>query len=101
MDFLSPEIRRNPYPAYDRIRSVSPLLHDPRTGLWMVLDYEGARRAMSDHEAFSASPATAGHRHPKWMIFTDPPLHTRLRALIMRAFTRRTVANLEPRIAEL
>jgi cytochrome P450 len=36
-----------------------------------------------------------------WFIFFDPPRHTRLRALITRAFTPRSVANLEPRIREL
>src|SRR5260370_29606337 len=35
------------------------------------------------------------------MICFDPPRHTKLRALIMRAFTPRVVANLEPRIREL
>jgi len=101
MDLLSPEIRRNPYPAYDQIRSASPLLRDPRSGLWMIFDYESVKRVVTDHDTFSNSPSTAGNRHPKWMIFADPPFHTKLRALIMRAFTPRVVSDLEPRIAEL
>jgi cytochrome P450 len=35
------------------------------------------------------------------LLFTDPPLHTRLRSLINRAFTPRQMARLEPRIAAL
>src|SRR5437899_12575144 len=85
MNLLSPEVRRNPYPAYDQIRSVFPLLRDSHSGLWMIFDYEGAWRAVNDHDAFSSSLSTAGRRHPKWMFFTDPPLHTKLRALVMRA----------------
>src|SRR5262249_39289719 len=36
-----------------------------------------------------------------WFLFFDPPRHTRLRALITRAFTPSSVASLEPRIREL
>jgi cytochrome P450 len=35
------------------------------------------------------------------MIFNDAPRHTRLRSLILRAFTPRAIAALEPRIAEI
>jgi len=42
-----------------------------------------------------------GHGNPgEWFIFFDPPRHTKLRALISKAFTPRVVANLEPRIRE-
>lgn len=95
LDFLSEETRRNPYPVYEQIRSVSPLFQDPRSGLWMVLDYEGVKRALSDSDAFSSRYG------PEWLIFLDPPRHTKLRALISRGFTPRSVANLEPRIREL
>jgi hypothetical protein len=33
MDLFSDDMRRNPYPVYDQLRSASPLLHDPRSGL--------------------------------------------------------------------
>ena len=101
MNFLSDDLRRNPYPAYDQIRSASPVIHDIRTGLWMIFDYEGVKRALSDHDAFSSSPSFANRPHPPWLIFFDPPRHTKLRAMIMSAFTPRTVANFEPRIREL
>src|SRR5438046_3104345 len=95
MDIFSDDNRRNPYPLYDQIRSASPLMRHPQSGLWMVFDYEGVNQVLTDHETFSS-------RHgPDWIVFTDPPRHTKLRALISRAFTPRSVANLEPRIAEL
>lgn len=95
LDFLSEETRRNPYPLYEQIRSVSPLFQDPRSGLWMIFDYEGVKRALSDADVFSSRYG------PEWLIFLDPPHHTKLRALISRGFTPRSVANLEPRIWEL
>src|SRR5437868_4611150 len=102
MDFSSAATRRNPFPVYDQMRRGSPVFHDPQSDLWMIFDYEGVKRALSDHDAFSSDmAATAGHPTPEWFIFFDPPRHTKLRALITRAFTPRSVANLEPRIRAL
>lgn len=96
MNLFSDEMRRNPYPAYDQLRSASPLLHDPRSGLWMIFDYAGVKRALNDHDAFSSSNGPA-----EWLVFIDPPRHTKLRALISQAFTPRSIASIEPRIREL
>jgi cytochrome P450 len=81
---FSDEARRNPYPLYARVRQECPVLYAPPPfDGWLIFDYDGVKRALSDHEAFSSKvPA------PKnWFIFLDPPLHTKLRALISnRAF---------------
>jgi cytochrome P450 len=61
----------------------------------MVFDYEGVRRVLTDQETFSS------RRGPDWLIFNDPPRHTKLRAIISKAFTPRSVAALEPRIREI
>ena len=60
-------------------------------------------RALNDPDVFSsrASPPGSPGEPLKWLIFFDPPRHTKLRALIMRAFTPRVIASLEPRIREL
>jgi len=97
MDLFSDDARRNPYPAYEILRAKSPVLFIPQFDVWLVFDYEGVKRVLGDHDAFS-------NRVPgpsNWFIFFDPPRHTRLRALIAKAFTPRSVANLEPRIREL
>jgi cytochrome P450 len=101
LNFASEEMRRNPFPVYDRLRSNSPFLHDPQADLWMIFDYESVKRALNDHDAFSSSMFTANRANPEWFIFFDPPRHTKLRALISRAFTPRSIAGLEPRIREL
>lgn len=95
MNIFSDEMRRNPFPLYDHLRSTSPVFQEPGSKLWMVFDYEGVKRVLSDHDAFSSRVG------PDWLIFADPPRHTKLRALISQAFTPRSVANLEPRIREL
>jgi cytochrome P450 len=95
MNFASEEMRRNPFPVYEKIRSASPLLNDPQTGLWMVFDYDGVKRVLNDHDSFSSKHG------PDWLIFSDPPRQTKLRALISKAFTPRSIAGLEPRIKDL
>jgi cytochrome P450 len=97
--FLLPEIRRNPYPLYDQMRSAAPVVRDPATGLWMLFDHESVKRALNDHDTFS-SAVTRGQA-AKWLVFIDPPRHVKLRALVMRAFMPKSVAALETRIREI
>ena len=95
MGFFSADARRNPYPAYDLARSVSQVFREPQTGLWMILDYEGVKRALSDHDCFSSRYG------PEWLIFTDPSRHTKLKGLISQAFTPRSISALESRIEQI
>jgi cytochrome P450 len=103
LDLFSDEMRRNPFPVYDQLRAASPFLYVAPFDLWMILDYEGVRRALTDHVIFSSDLShVPGQGNPgEWFLFFDPPRHTKLRALISRAFTPRVVADLEPRIREL
>src|SRR4029079_7909601 len=101
MQFLSDDVRRNPFGMYDQIRASSPVAHVAEADLWMIFDYDGVKRALTDHDAFNSSMATAGRRNPEWFIFFDPPRHTRMRALISRAFTSVVIAGLETRIRAL
>jgi cytochrome P450 len=76
MQIFSDETRRNPYPLYDQLRAMSPVLHvPPPFNGWMIFDYEGMKRALTDSETFSN--AVPGPRN--WFIFIDPPRHTKLR----------------------
>ncbi|HUS06027.1 MAG TPA: cytochrome P450 [Bryobacteraceae bacterium] len=101
MQLFSEEMRRNPYPVYERMRIESPVLHVPAADLWMVFDYAGVKRALSDTEAFSSNVSPAKGGSFEWLLFLDPPRHTKLRAIVSRAFTPASVANLEPRIHQI
>lgn len=101
LNLISDDMRRNPYPLYDQMRSVSPVLAVPGGQIWMILDYEGVKRALHDHDAFSSRAAPPGGGPLDWMIFTDPPRHTKLRSIVVKVFTPRSIAGLEPRIREL
>ena len=94
---FSEAVRRDPYPLYSQMRAVSPVLRvPPPFDAWMVFDYDGVRRVLTDVETFSSRvPA------PQWFIFFDPPVHTKLRGLISRAFTPGVVTGQEARIREI
>jgi cytochrome P450 len=94
-DLFSDAARRDPYPAYETLRAASPVFREPSTGLWLVLDYAGVKSVLSDPALFSSRYG------PNWLIFADPPRHTKLRGLVSKAFTPRSVSALESRIRAL
>jgi cytochrome P450 len=96
INLFSEQARRDPYPLYDQLRRESPALLEPVSGLWMVFDYDGVKRLLSDQEYFSSR-----HGPAEWLIFQDPPRHSKLRALISKAFTPKSVVGLEGRIRSL
>ena len=102
MEFWTEDGRRNPYPMYERLRSATPVLYDARTDFWMIFDYEGGKRALTDHASFSSDlAASANQPTPPWMIFSDPPRHPKLRVLVTQAFTPNRISRLESRIRKL
>lgn len=72
--------------------TVHMLLRDRRLGREVPPELA---QAIPDH--LSAFMAVEAHS----MLELEPPRHTRLRKLVMRAFTSRAIADLEPQIAEL
>jgi len=101
VNLFSVEARRDPYPLYRQLRERTPVLHVPGPNLWIVLRHAAVKRVLTDHEAFSSN-VSALHGHDfAWLLFMDPPRHTKLRAIISKSFTSRAIAALEPRIREL
>ena len=99
---FSEDGRRNPYPIYCEYRS-QRVLHMEPSDLWMIFGYEDVRTALEDHTTFSsaATPSNSMGDPLDWLIFKDPPRHSRLRGLIACAFTPRVIANLEHRIQQI
>ncbi|MDH6116658.1 cytochrome P450 [Kitasatospora sp. GAS204A] len=113
------EFAADPYPAYAWLREHAPV---HRTTLpsgvdaWLVTRYADARQALADAR-LSKNPAhhseqahrtgrvgIPGERQADLMthlLNIDPPDHTRLRRLVSKAFTPRTVAEFEPRVQQL
>jgi len=115
--FLTPEGKRDPYPRYAAIRERAPVF---RSGLGFVVAarYDDCQLVLSDPrfgkgeggpiwETYGLTEAEWRARFPdleaqsRSMLGLDPPDHTRLRRLVAKAFTPRTVENLRPKIVRL
>jgi cytochrome P450 len=102
-EFFPAEVRRNPFPMYELLRAAGPVHYLEKFDVWLVVSYDGVKQALDDPESF-CSRATAPGPTSKpldWLVFNDPPRHTKLRALVSRAFVPGVVAQLEPRIREI
>lgn len=117
LDLVSPTFKANPYATYARLRSESPVvctqLPDGRVA-WLVTRYADVFAALKDacltkdrrrvhtRQVFFEQIAERFFKSLQFtMLDVDPPDHTRLRALVHRAFTPRLVERLRERIQRL
>lgn len=95
-----PRFHQDPYPSYAAIRSTCPVQPVPGPDgkvSYLITGYAEAKEALADARlskdsaAFFAGKASRRRLHPavaRTMLASDPPQHTRLRALVTKAFTR-------------
>lgn len=105
-DFLA-----NPYPAYAALREAEPVKQMPDGSVFLTRHvdlmavYRDAQSFSSDkHVEFAPKYGTGSplfEHHTTSLVFNDPPLHTRVRKLIMGALTRRAIADMEPGLVQL
>ncbi len=100
-DLLDAAFYNNPYPVLAAMRRDAPCWFDHRLGAYVLTRYGDVARVLQDDD-FSAQRVrqfTRGapeHLQTKvdayvnalerWLLFIDPPHHTRLRARLQRAF---------------
>lgn len=100
----------DPYPHYARLREEDPVHRFADGGVLLtryddvVAVYRDTARARSDKKIefrpkFGDSPLY--EHHTTSLVFNDPPLHTRVRRLIMGALTPRAIARMEADVARL
>lgn len=108
-----PEVHDDPYPMYRRLRELDPVHWNPM-GVWVVSRHADFVRLVRDprmssdfrnsdlYRLFTSSmpPEYIDTREPS-LLFRDPPDHTRLRALVSKAFTARAIDDLRPFISSV
>ncbi|NEU97847.1 cytochrome P450 [Bradyrhizobium sp. UFLA 03-164] len=107
---LAPEFIRNPYPHYERLRRLDPM-HVNAHGAFVASRHAEASLVLRDKRfgkdyvertirrygpKIMDEPVIRSMSH--WMLQQDPPDHTRLRGLVVKAFTARRVEDMRPRI---
>jgi pimeloyl-[acyl-carrier protein] synthase len=107
----------------DRLREFDPIHWSPATGAWLVTRHADIVRAFSGELPLSVNPARRTtfavlapeelqQRIPtlltymaKWIVSNDPPVHTRMRKLLVKAFSKKVVESVRPyvqaRVAQL
>lgn len=107
-----PAFVQNPYPFYERARAAGPFFHWQEYDLTCTGSAAAVNTILRDRRFGREAPPECApvippHLEPFYaveahsMLELEPPRHTRLRSLVLRAFTTRRIAALEPEIARL
>jgi cytochrome P450 len=112
---FEPGFTDDPYPQYRRLRELDPV-HEHPLGFWFVTAYDDVSallRSGLSVEDSNLGPGLVREQYDELnginetsvlnrsMLDRDPPDHTRLRSLVTKVFTPRSIAALEPEITTL
>jgi len=106
-----PAVLADPFPLYRRMQEEDPAHWSAQLRAWVLTRYEDVRAACLDLTLssdrltpfFAASPEASRMAAlqaclTRWMVFRDPPDHTRLRRLAAKVFNARSIQALKPGI---
>ncbi|MER6348201.1 cytochrome P450 [Streptomyces sp. NPDC001595] len=113
-----PAFLADPYPAYAELRARGRVIHYAPTDQWLVPHHADVSALLRDrrlgrtyqhrftHEDFGRTPPPPEHEpfhtlNDHGMLDLEPPDHTRIRRLVSKAFTPRTVEGLRPYVERL
>ena len=110
LEKLTPEFYVNPYPTYRALRENEPIKRMPN-GSYFLTRYDDLVTAYKNTKAFSSDKkkefapkygaSLLYEHHTTSLVFNDPPIHTRVRRLIMGALSPRAIAEMEPNLIRL
>ncbi len=112
----APAFLADPFPLYRRMQDEDPAHWSPRIKAWVLTRYEDVKRVCLDKSMssdrlrpfFSSMPGAEAAKIGEiirllslWMVFTDPPEHTRLRRLTAKVFNLKAMRDMRPNIESL
>lgn len=102
---MDPAVRADPYPYYRWLRAHAPVHFVPALNAYAVSRHEDVRSVLLDHVRFSSDPLIQiafSEYNPapnaRYLISSDPPEHSRMRALVNKAFSKRGLNDMRPEI---
>ncbi|MEZ0070287.1 cytochrome P450 [Streptacidiphilus sp. MAP12-20] len=107
---FTPALLKDPHAGYAGLRARGPIQRSTTPDgapVWLVTRYEDVRALLSDPRlSLNKETASAAGEHgasmppelDAHMLNTDPPDHTRLRRLVSKAFTPRSIDGLRPMV---
>ncbi len=113
VDFSAPDVIADPFPALGRLRESDPVHWHCGMRSWCLTRYadltavyrdprfsaQRIRNFVTDHGGQNPDLELLGECVGLWMVFNDPPTHTRLRKLTQQAFNRKSMEKMRPVIA--
>ena len=111
-----PAVRTDPYPTFRRLRDEDPAHWSPGLKSWILTRYDDVATALASPdmspnrltpfyeslpEPTRATLAEAMRYLNLWIVFRDPPEHTRLRRLVSTAFLPGTINEFRPTIEHI
>ena len=112
-----PATLADPYPLFARMRDEDPCFWSPRLKSWVLTRYDDVKAVCLDKERLSSDrlrPFFASLPSPEaerigqiirylsqWMVFKDPPDHTRLRRLTSRVFHAKSMQAMRPQVEDI
>jgi cytochrome P450 len=105
-DPFSHAIQDDPWEVYRRLRDEHPVYHNTERDIWVLSRFADVDAAVREPGTFSSERGVSFDRRSTegmvpMLLTLDPPRHDELRRLVSRAFTPRSVADLEPRIRDI
>ncbi|MBF6220065.1 cytochrome P450 [Nocardia abscessus] len=105
VESVAPHMRHNPYDSYGVLRAAGPFVPGPHD-THLVTRHHEAQAIMQDPRWSHAEEPDLLHGDsevelPGSFLWMEPPEHTRLRGLVSKAFTARTVSGMRERAERL
>jgi len=103
VDLFTHEARVDPYPIYEELRALGPVVHLTRYDLYALARYEQVRAALMDWRTFTSArgvfvdPALNAQLEGITLC-SDPPDHTMMRAVLGRPLRQDRMRDVAPRI---
>ena len=102
MQFVTKERLIDPYPDYKNWRENNPIWWAEDVNAWVVSRYKDVHIVLKNPKLFSsAAMGERDHEISLPLLTDDPPRHTKLRAIMNKAFTSRAIKLMENEVRNM